>query len=133
MAKKIYVGSDIVGTTDASDLVSGTVDPARLPPIGPEFSVAASDAIEINFSQDRVITRSASGAVAFTGSNYSGGSSATVRIVSGAADRGLSFPAGWVFVSFKPTDILANKTGILTVTAFGSSESDVVAAYAVEG
>jgi hypothetical protein len=165
MSKKIYVGSDVVASTDAADIASGTfnaaripnldasktttgtfnvaripnlsatkitsgtLDPARLPPIV-AFSVATSNAIGINFSQDRIITRSASGNVSFTGSNYTAGKSATVRIVAGGANRNLTFPSTWKFVSFKPQNLQAGSTGILTVTSFGTSESEVVAAWA---
>ena len=42
MAKKIYVGSDIVGTTDAGDIVSGTLNRNRLPASAPERVFSAN-------------------------------------------------------------------------------------------
>jgi hypothetical protein len=100
--------------------------------VGPEFAIAGSDSVNIDLSKDRVITRTAAGDVTFSGSNYTAGRSASVRIVPGGSSRALTFPAGWKFVSFKPTSIAANKTGVLAVTAFGNGESDAVAAWAVE-
>jgi hypothetical protein len=45
--------------------------------------------------------------------------------------RTLTFPA-WKFVGAKPSDQAASKIGILTITAFGTADTDIVAAYAVE-
>ena len=72
------------------------------------------------------------GDITFVGSNLVAGRSVTARIVNGATLRTLAFPAGWVFVGAKPADIAASKTGILTATAFGTTDADVVAAWAVE-
>jgi hypothetical protein len=93
---------------------------------------AESNAVELNFSEDRIVTRTATGAVSVTGVNYTAGKSITLRIVPGSSSRSLSFPAAWNFVSFKPTTIAADKTGVLAVTAFGNVESDAVAAWAVQ-
>jgi len=72
------------------------------------------------------------GDITFASSNLVAGRSVTARIVNGATLRTLAFPAGWVFVGAKPADIAASKTGILTATAFGTTDADVVAAWAVE-
>lgn len=72
-------------------------------------------------------------AALFTGTNYLPGSSVTVRVVSGDGGAvGLSFPAGWIFVGTKPTELAASKTGILTITSFGTTEAECVAAWAAE-
>lgn len=60
------------------------------------------------------------------------GASLTIRVRNGGTQRTLTFPSGWVFVGAKPANIAANKFGILTVTSFGTSDSDMVAAWAVE-
>lgn len=99
---------------------------------GAEFSSSGSDAVAVDMSKDRVITRNASGTVTFSGSNYVAGKSASVRVVAGGANRSLSFPNGWRFVSFKPGSIASGKVGVLALTCFGDSESDVVAAWAAE-
>jgi hypothetical protein len=92
-----------------------------------------SDSIALNFSAETgLYTRSAAGTVTFTASNYRAGAIKTVRIVPGASNRTLNFPANWVFVGTKPATVLANKTGILTVTSFGTTEADCVAAWAVQ-
>jgi hypothetical protein len=105
---------------------------AGLTATGPAFSTAASNSVDIDFSVERVITRTATGTVAFTGSAYAAGRSASVRVVAGASSRTLTFPAGWKFVSVKPTSLAANKVGVLAATSFGTVEGDVVCAFAAE-
>lgn len=100
--------------------------------VGPEFAIAGSDTVSMVFDKDRVISRTAEGNVTFTAGSYVPGRSVTVRVVAGDTARDLTFPAGWRFVSFKPASIAANKVGVLAATSFGSGESDVVAAWAVE-
>jgi hypothetical protein len=118
---------------NASNLTSGTVPFARVPRgVSPAFASSGSNTVAISFDVERVITRSATGTVTFTGSSYTTGVSASVRIVAGGANRSLVFPAGWRFVSFKPTTLAANKVGVLAVTSFGTSEGDCVAAWAAE-
>jgi hypothetical protein len=98
----------------------------------PEFITGDSNTVALDFTTDKVVTRTATGAVTFTGANYTAGRSVSVRIVPGASSRSLTFPSGWKFVSFKPTSIAANKVGVLAVTSFGTAEADCVAAWAVE-
>ena len=93
---------------------------------------AGSDSVTLNFAEDRIVTRVATGNLVITGASYTAGKSVTLRIASGGSSRNISFPANWKFVSFKQTSIAANKTAILNVTAFGASDADAVAAYAVE-
>jgi len=97
---------------------------------GPAFSTAGSDTVALDFAGDSIVTRSAAGNVTFTGTNYTAGRSATVRIVADGTDRDLTFPSNWKWVSLKPTSLTASETGILTVTCFGSADTDAVAAWA---
>jgi hypothetical protein len=92
----------------------------------------AVNSIALDFSAGTgLLTRAASGAISFTASNYRAGAIKTVRIIAGASTRTLTFPSTWVFVGTKPADILSGKTGILTVTSFGTTEANCVAAWAV--
>ena len=59
------------------------------------------------------------------------GRSKTIKITTDATLRTLTFPA-WKFVGALPTDQAASKVGILTITSFGTTDADCVAAYAVE-
>jgi hypothetical protein len=63
------------------------------------------------------------------------GRSATLRIINGGTNRTIAYSASWRWVGLKPANpftLAANKIGILSLTAFGSAETDVIAALAVE-
>ena len=73
------------------------------------------------------------GNIEFTTSNLAAVRSKTVRIIADGSTRNFTFPAGWTFVgAAAPASIDANLTGILTLSSFGTTDADVVAAYAVE-
>lgn len=95
-------------------------------------TTAGSDTVALDFSSDGFVTRTVSGtAVVVSGSAYAAGRTKTVRFVGGAAVASLSVPAGWTFVgSSVGTAIGTASTAILTATAFGATESSVVAAWA---
>jgi hypothetical protein len=115
------------GTVTGEVIVSGTQ--VRLP----SAALGASGSINLDFSLSAVRTMGPlSGAVTFTTSNLASGRSVTVRVENGGTIRTLTFPTDWVFVGRKPADIEADKTGVLTVTSFGSDDASCVAAFAVE-
>jgi hypothetical protein len=72
------------------------------------------------------------GDLTFTTSNLANGRKVVVRLLPGASQRNLTFPVDWVFVSTKPANIAADKTGVLSLTFFGTADTDCVAAYAVQ-
>ena len=97
------------------------------------LTTLASDSINLNFSAETgLYTRSAAGNITFAATNYRAGSIKTVRIISGASPRNLTFPLSWVFMGTKPTSIVAGRVGILTITSFGTTEADCVAAWTVQ-
>jgi uncharacterized delta-60 repeat protein len=92
--------------------------------------------VDIDFTGAMLGTYTETGdavAFAFRGNNYLAGSSVTIRVINTRGDTiGLNFPTGWVFVGTKPTELAAGKTAILTVTSFGTTEEDCVAAWGVQ-
>lgn len=80
--------------------------------------------------QYRTITLT--GGLTLTSSNRAAGRSVTLRLLPGAAARTLAFPAGWVFLGTTPTTLAASKTAVLSVTFFGTADTDAVCAYAVQ-
>jgi hypothetical protein len=77
-------------------------------------------------------TLSLTGGVTFTTSNLAAGRSVVVRILCDGTPRSLGFPS-WKFVGLTgPTGIAASKTGILSLSSFGTGDTNCVAAYAVE-
>ena len=77
-------------------------------------------------------TLTLTGNVTFTTSNRAAGRAVVIRLLSGASTRNLTFPAGWVFLGAVPTTLAANKTAVLSVTFFGTADTDAVVAYAVQ-
>ena len=86
----------------------------------------------INFNNDQVETMEFSATLTLTTSNRAIGRSKTLKMsnTSGSTQT-LNFPA-WKFVGAKPTEQAGNKIAILTVTCFGTADTDIVAGYAVE-
>ena len=59
----------------------------------------------------------------------------TLRLlVGGSASAGLAFPASWKWPDREsvPSALLYNKVALLSLTSFGDTDADVVAAYVVE-
>lgn len=77
-------------------------------------------------------TISLTGNLELTSSNRATGRNLTLRLVADASSRTLTFPAAWVFVGTKPSSIAANKTGILSLSFFGTGDADCIAAYGVQ-
>jgi hypothetical protein len=77
-------------------------------------------------------TISLTGNLTFTTSNRAAGRTVTLRLICDATQRTLTVPAGWVFVGSKPANIAASKTAILSLSFFGTADSDCVAAYGVQ-
>lgn len=87
----------------------------------------------IDFTAENFRTETLTGNVTFTTSNLAAGRSVTIRIIGDSSLRTLTFPGGWKFVgNAAPASLDANKTAIITVTSFGTTDANVIAAYAVE-
>jgi hypothetical protein len=56
----------------------------------------------------------------------------TLRLICDGTQRILTVPGGWVFVGSKPANIAASKTGVLSLSFFGTADTDCVAAYGVQ-
>lgn len=73
------------------------------------------------------------GALTLTTSNRAAGRNVVLRLLAGASTRSLTFPGGWVFLgAAAPSSIAAGKTAVLSLSFFGSADSDCVAAYSVQ-
>jgi len=70
----------------------------------------------------------------FTTSNLGNGRSASVRVIGDASTRTLTFPGGWTWLGsgVPPTSLAANDVGYLSITAYGATDADVVAAWSYE-
>lgn len=80
----------------------------------------------------KVRTISLTGNLTFTTSNRANGRQVAIRLICDGTNRTLTFPAGWIFIGNKPANISASKVGVLSLTFFGSADSDCVAAWGVQ-
>lgn len=71
------------------------------------------------------------GDITFTTSNRAAGRSVTFRLNPGASGRTLGYPS-WRFVGTKVTSLAASKLAVLTITFFGTADTDCIAAISVE-
>ena len=92
----------------------------------------STSGVDIDFSENQLQTMSIASNTTFTTTNRAVGLSKTIRIITDGTLRTLTFPTDWKFIGTKPTDQAASKTGILTVTNFGTTDAYIVAGYAVE-
>lgn len=97
-----------------------------------EVTVAGSNSIILDFvAGDWIITRNITGNVNFSVYAYQAGSRRTVRLVGDGSTRTLTFPAGWVFLGTKPTELASGKVGVLSLISFGANEANCVAEWGV--
>lgn len=128
---------------DEDGLTQGTTLPATWKPCvqgetGPEWTPSHATEtyaaiVDVDFSQEEFLTIPVSGDLELTGSNYAAAAQIHIRLTeSGSASRSLTFPAGWVFVgSAAPSTLAADATAQLTLTAYGATETDVIARWEV--
>jgi hypothetical protein len=80
-------------------------------------------------------TISLTGNLTLTTSNRAAGRTVTLRLVCDGTLRNLTVPAGWVFLGptgSKPSSIAASKTGVLSLSFFGTADTDCIAAWGVQ-
>ena len=128
--------ADVTGTaavlganTFTADQTIGGFDLLGISNLVHDISVTT---VALDFSADQLDTITVSATATFTCATYIAGASKTIKILDSGSGQTLAFPAGWIFVGTLPTAIAASKTGILTLTCFGTTEASVVAAYAEE-
>jgi hypothetical protein len=120
----------ITGTS--SSLVSTTNDGLQKATSYSTVTYSATTNLDLAVLDAEYRTVSLTGDLTFTTSNLANGRTVVLRLVADATLRTLSFPAGWKFIGVKPVNIAANKTAILSLSFFGTTDADCIAAYGVE-
>jgi hypothetical protein len=120
---------------DLADLITTRSRPSRLQ-INGLTALAYAATVDINFDTGTdLCTIPLAGNLTLTTSNKGAGKSKVIRIVADASVRTLTFPSGgslWKWVSAMPASIAANKTGQLVLMNYGTTDAEIVAAWAVE-
>jgi len=110
--------------------VSGSITSQRM--ISSVVSAAYGPTSVINFAAGDAQLLSLSGNTIIATSNLTQGQCTLIRINCDATPRGLTFPAGWVWVpsTGMPTGITANSTAMLALMSWTNVDSGVVASWA---
>jgi len=97
-------------------------------------SITYSSTVNLDLSSlhGQYRTINLTGDLTLTSSGQAAGRQVVIRLITDSTSRNLTFPADWVFVSEKPASIAAGKSAILSLTFFGTNNSDCIAAYAVQ-
>ena len=107
---------------------------AGLQPASGYGTITYAAQVTLDFAaRDRQInTISLTGALELLSNNLANGREVRLRLVCDGTQRALTFPTDWKFIGTKPANIAASKVAILSLAAFGTTNADVVAAYAVQ-
>lgn len=89
--------------------------------------------ITIGFTQDALKSVTITANTTFATASLTAARSRVLRIICDATSRTFTWPGTWVWIgNAAPTSIAANKTAILSLMSFGTTDADVVAAYSVQ-
>ena len=90
--------------------------------------------INVDFDEDALQKATLNGNVAIdtAAANKGAGKSIVIKILCDGTARNFTWNSSWVFIGEKPASIAASKTALLSMTCFGTNETDVVCGYAVQ-
>lgn len=125
-------GSPATNVQDAVDSAFQGVALLGTPPVDALTPTTGSVDLDLDAVNGFLLTHALSGNVTYTSSNRAAGKTATVKVLCDATPRTFTFPS-WEFMGTAPTGIAANATGTLTVTWYGTADTDAVAVWEVEG
>lgn len=121
----VLLGDQAVRTTDVPTFLNAIITHAAT------GSVTGSNAVDFNTAGFKTWTMT--GNVTFTTSNLAAGKSVTIRLLASGGTRTLTFPGTWIFIgAAAPASLASGKYAALTLTSFGTTDADVVAAYSAQ-
>lgn len=121
-------------TGDDVTLPLVTSSTAGLQPASSYGTITYAAQVTIDFAarNRQINTISLMGSLELLSSNLAIGQEVRLRLVCDGTQRTLTFPTDWRFVGAKPANIAALKVAVLSLASFGTTNADVVAAYAVQ-
>jgi len=130
---------DVVGDVRVSGIISatsltGAATTAFLPTTFSAGTIGYATTVNLDMStlNGKYNTISLTGDLTFTTSNRDTGRNTVLRLICDTTNRNLTFPAGWVFIGAKPSGIASSKTAVLSLSFFGTADTDCVAAYGAQ-
>ena len=90
--------------------------------------------INVDFNEDALPKALLNGNVAIdtAAANKGAGKSIVIKILCDSTSRTFTWHSSWKFIGEKPASIAAGKTAILSMTCFGTADTDIVCSYAVQ-
>ncbi len=94
----------------------------------------AANTNTINFaSNQQYLMTTITNDTVFTNQNQQAGRVISVKLTGNITNSNLTFPAGWQFLGAgAPGSLASNKVAILSLTAYGTDPTNIVAAYAAQ-
>lgn len=127
------VDSTVVRTTGAQAVDAKTLTALVRAQNALGTALGTTGTIDLDFSLNELVTMAAmTGNVTFTTSNLAAGRTKTIRIIGGASVYTFTFPA-WKFIgAAAPASLAIGKYAVLTLTSIGTTDAEVIAAYAAQ-
>ena len=124
---------DVSRSTLAGDAAFTGSFAAKQPTVGTSLGTTGTVDLDMAALNDTYQSITLTGNITFTTSNRAAGRSVTIRIVPGASSRTVTAPTSSVVLTqLSPFTFPANKTGVFSITFFGSNAGDGVVAFAVQ-
>jgi len=104
------------------------------PPVGTALGTSGVVSLDMAALNGTYQSITLNGNITFVTTNRAAGRSLTLRLVASSGPfRNITFPQDWTFIGSRPPGSLVNDTLVVTVTFFGSNDTDGVAAATVMG
>jgi hypothetical protein len=94
--------------------------------------MAFASTTSIDFNAGMFHSSSLSSSVYLTGSNLGIGKMASIKMAASGSLCNLYYPSQWVWLGPAPTAISASKTAVVSLTCYGSTDNDIVGAFATQ-
>lgn len=130
----LNLGNIATQNKDSIEITGGKVTAGFFRSVPDAIVYAASVALDFADTQKTVQTIVLTGALTLTTTNLANGTAKVLRLInSSGMVAALILPAGWKPLDVaKPTAIETGKTGMLTLLAFGTADTDVLVRWSVE-
>jgi hypothetical protein len=128
---------DVYAATKVTATIDGGATYLLTPDSIDALTYAASVALDLDPSLPALKSVTLTGDITFTTSNVGAARNISVRVIGDASSRNLVFPAGWTWLGGAVPTVLEGatppKVAILSIAAFGATDSTIVASWSYDG
>lgn len=102
--------------------------------IGDLNTIVRVPTMSIDFNVAMFHSSSLTASMYLTASNLGVGKMASLKLnASASANWNIYYPSQWVWLGTAPTVVSASKVAVISLTAFGNADSDIVGSFAMQG